>query len=294
MTSVTSITKLPPAGPLTGRELIPVVQDGLTLHLRADQMAEYAGVLLESGNQPPASGVVYTETQTVLSSAVTNLVTGVLPGGFITHAQRLSAVKFWLKDASTSGDVRVDLLISGASVLNQPLRLAPGQRYATTDDTCFLIRRELNEGETVEWAVSQAGTTARGAMGVMIHYALGVEESLDTLARATEPLTAGDFVHVYELNGQRCMRAANALPTFPAHGFVRADVAVNEQAHVRTGLNDLLHGLGVGVQYLSPTAGKCQSTPPSAPGSLVQPLGVAVGPTALSFVYGGLLYLAAS
>ena len=109
----------------------------------------------------------------------------------------------------------------------------------------------------------------------------------DTLvAPATEALSAGDFVNIYDNAGTVSVRKAGATDaTKPADGFVKVAVASGANATVYfEGINSALTGLTVGSQYfLSTTAGAITATAPSATGNLVQPIGTPHAATAIRF-----------
>lgn len=105
---------------------------------------------------------------------------------------------------------------------------------------------------------------------------------------ASENLSAGDFVNIYDNGGTPNIRKADASNNRPAHGFVLASVAAAASGTVyRTGTNSGLTGLTIGATYfLSPTtAGSATATAPSADTQIIQPLGVAQTATELLFEY---------
>lgn len=112
----------------------------------------------------------------------------------------------------------------------------------------------------------------------------GVGADTDTI-EASEALSAGDFVNVFNDGGTAKMRKADATTAGKeAHGFVTESIA---SAAAGTcyfeGNNGQVSGLTAGVQYLSATAGSSTSTPPSGSGNIVQRIGVASGATNLNF-----------
>ncbi len=104
-------------------------------------------------------------------------------------------------------------------------------------------------------------------------------------ALASEALAAGDFVNMWNNTGVINARKADAtVAGKEAHGFVLSAVTLGNTAMVYTdGQNTQCASLTLGPQFLSTTAGKCSSTPPSASGNIVQLVGVAVATSVVSF-----------
>lgn len=115
----------------------------------------------------------------------------------------------------------------------------------------------------------------------------GVGEETKTLV-ASEALTGGDWVNVFDDSGTTKCRKADA--TGPgagkrAHGFVLAAVDSGSNATIYVqGINNQVSGLTGGSQYfLATTAGGETTTAPSATGNIVQELGVALSATEVAF-----------
>lgn len=106
-------------------------------------------------------------------------------------------------------------------------------------------------------------------------------------AVASEALSAGDFINVYDNAGTINVRKADATTNGkPAHGFVLAAVISSGTATVYSisNTNTQLTSLTIGVDYyLSTTPGGVTTTPPSTAGNVVQFLGRAHSTTALVF-----------
>jgi hypothetical protein len=106
-------------------------------------------------------------------------------------------------------------------------------------------------------------------------------------ATATEALTAGNFVNVYNNAGAIGVRKADATTNAkPANGFVLIGVANAAVATVYliSQTNTALTGLTAGAEYwLSTTPGGVITTAPAAAGNLVQFLGFAASATSLVF-----------
>ena len=109
----------------------------------------------------------------------------------------------------------------------------------------------------------------------------------DTLVvPASETLTAGDFVNIWDDAGTVKARKANATDnTKPAHGFIKDGAASGSNATVYfEGENDDLTSLTVGTAYyLATTGGVVTATAPSTAGNVVQYLGTAHATSKLRF-----------
>ena len=102
---------------------------------------------------------------------------------------------------------------------------------------------------------------------------------------ASEALSAGDYVNVYDDTGTAKVRKADATTAGKeAHGFVLSAVSSATSATVYfEGTNTAITGQTAGVVYLATTAGVGSTTPPSAAGNVVQRIGFAVSATAMNF-----------
>lgn len=105
---------------------------------------------------------------------------------------------------------------------------------------------------------------------------------------ASEALSAGDWVNLYDNAGTTNVRKASAADaTKPAHGFVKDNVASGSQATVYfEGPNSSLTGLTAGTTYVlsaaTPGAVVAQSAAPAADGNILQVLGVATEATEIN------------
>lgn len=108
-----------------------------------------------------------------------------------------------------------------------------------------------------------------------------------TVAPASENLTAGNFVNIWNDGGTVKIRKADATAAGKeANGFVLANVTAPADATVYgpSNKNTALSALTLaGVYYLATTAGGVTATAPSAAGNLVQRLGRAESATELVF-----------
>lgn len=106
------------------------------------------------------------------------------------------------------------------------------------------------------------------------------------LMPASEGLSAGDFVSVFDDAGTPSVRKADAATEGKESiGFVLAAVTAGNNATVHfTGVNDQLSGLTAGsTYYLSTTAGGVTTTRPSTAGNVVQRLGRALSASEIAF-----------
>jgi hypothetical protein len=102
---------------------------------------------------------------------------------------------------------------------------------------------------------------------------------------ASEALSAGDFINVWNDGGVAKVRKADATTAGKfAHGYVLAAVDLGDPATVYfEGTNTQVSGATPGQTFLSTTAGGFTSTAPSGAGNVVQRLGVAVSSTEINF-----------
>lgn len=109
------------------------------------------------------------------------------------------------------------------------------------------------------------------------------EETLTVVA--SETLSAGDFVNLWDDAGTTKMRKADATTTGKAaDGFVLAGVtaAASGTFYAMGAFNDQLTGLTAGtIYYLATTAGGVTATRPSTTGNIIQRLGRAVSTTSM-------------
>ena len=106
-------------------------------------------------------------------------------------------------------------------------------------------------------------------------------------AVASEALSAGDFVNIYNASGTLTVRKADATTNGkPAHGFVLAAVSSSGTATIYSlsQTNTQVTGLTPGADYyLDTTPGQIITTPPSTTGNIVQYIGVASSATSIIF-----------
>lgn len=108
------------------------------------------------------------------------------------------------------------------------------------------------------------------------------------VANASEALSAGDYVNVYDVSGTTTVRKASAADdTKPAVGYVLDNVTISTNATVYfDGTNTALTGLTAGVRYYlsasTPGAVVAQSSAPAANGNILQYLGTAISTTEIN------------
>lgn len=112
----------------------------------------------------------------------------------------------------------------------------------------------------------------------------GVGQNTDSIV-ASEGLSAGDWVNIYDNAGTINMRKADNSNGRLAHGFVKAAVSSSASGTVYGPgeLNDQASGLTVGVETFLGTAAGETTTVPTASGALVQRLGTPKSATAIRF-----------
>jgi len=103
---------------------------------------------------------------------------------------------------------------------------------------------------------------------------------------ASEDISAGDIVNVWDNAGTSNIRKANATTNgMVANGFILAAVVSGDTAQVYFGgTNNQLSGMTPGTrQYLDTTSGLITETPPATPGNVVQVVGKAFSATEMTF-----------
>lgn len=117
----------------------------------------------------------------------------------------------------------------------------------------------------------------------------------DTItATASEALSSGNFVNIYNNAGTPNCRKADATSAGKeANGFVLASVSSSATATIYLrGQNTGQTGLTAGPAFLSSTAGNATGTAPSTSGNVVQRIGVIINSTTVDFTPGPPITLA--
>lgn len=148
-----------------------------------------------------------------------------------------------------------------------------------------------NDGDLVEEVAigSSAGAgdaskiVKTGADGKIDGTLIPGSETLTLMA--SENLTAGDWVNVWDDGGTAKMRKADASNgmSHECHGFVLETITSGATGKFYgEGINTQVSGMTSGVTYfLAGTPGSETATPPTTGGHILQKLGVAVGATAI-------------
>ena len=151
----------------------------------------------------------------------------------------------------------------------------------------------LNASGVLDATIINGTTTSAGASSANKVPMLGASGTLDVTMLptgvgpetatilASEALSAGDWVNVYNNAGVANVRKADGASNKRAHGFVLAAVSAAANAVVYfDGNNTACTGLTIGDQYLSATTpGKSTTTAPTGSGNIVQFLGTAFSTT---------------
>ena len=113
----------------------------------------------------------------------------------------------------------------------------------------------------------------------------GIGADTETIT-VSEPLTAGDFVNIYDDTG-RTARLADVDNGRVAHGFVLESVSNGQDATIyKGGTNTALSGLAPGAEYFLTNGGDATTTPAIAnPAQIIQSLGYASDAGELVFTF---------
>lgn len=141
-------------------------------------------------------------------------------------------------------------------------------------------REKMIEGQTSSAGVADAGKiVALGSDGKIDPSMLPAQDV--TTIQASEALSAGDYVNIWNDAGTRKVRKADSTNDRPAHGYVKSAVALNAQATVYfEGANSGQSGLTIGGRVYLSAAGGVQQTAPALPTDIIhQFLGIAISAT---------------
>lgn len=157
------------------------------------------------------------------------------------------------------------------------------EKFWTADTISSVNVDVLRSGIGYVRPTSLAAGTIDGAL--VGDNSLAVDKLYVEDAPCSEAVAAGDIVNVWNNEGIHMVRLAKASAVgYEAHGFVLEAAAIGAQAKVYPfGYNPLLTDLAPGVAFLSTTAGKVSSTPPTDVGTIVQRVGHAIDSTTLNF-----------
>lgn len=148
-----------------------------------------------------------------------------------------------------------------------------------------------NNGVLTEVAASQVSAGAADAgklvaldeQGRLDNSMMPVGLGADTaLVAASEALSAGDWVNIWNSTGAK-VRKADGASAKECHGFVLAAVASGANATVYfEGTNNMVSAQTPGQVFLG-NAGVGVAAAPTAAGAIVQRIGIAVSATAVNF-----------
>lgn len=143
------------------------------------------------------------------------------------------------------------------------------------------------EGTVISTGVAEAGDlVALDSTGKLDISVLPVGIGADTASiLASENLSAGDYVNIWNNGGTANIRLADNSNSRPAHGFVLAVVTSGNNGTVYfEGSNTQLSGLTIGARYYLDTAGNATATAPTIGGgaAISQLLGIAISATAVN------------
>lgn len=145
-------------------------------------------------------------------------------------------------------------------------------------------REAMVEATVTSTGVADAGEiVALGADGKLSVTVLpdGVGPLVIT-AVASEDITAGKFINIWNDGGTEKIRLADSTNDRPAHGFVKDAflTGATVTAYLRTGVNDDLSGMTPGArQYLTAAGSRTQTVPVSPTDVIHQFLGIAKSAT---------------
>lgn len=214
---------------------------------------------------------------TTLASGITNLATT------LTVASGSGT----LFPSLTGGDIFYTTLVDASN------NIEIVKVTARSGDTLTVVRgqegttaRTYASGSKVELRVTAAGLNSK-ADASSISSLTAATAGLTTLTSgfyntviASQNLTAGDFVNVYANGGALNVRKASALdPTKFANGFVLTAASSGDPITVQffgTNTATTVSAPYTEVYLSDTTSGAYATTPPSATGSIIQPLGVAI------------------
>jgi hypothetical protein len=144
-----------------------------------------------------------------------------------------------------------------------------------------VIATVTSSGISDDGKIVALGTDGRLDQSVM---PVGIGAETKTI-QASENLSAGNLVNIWNSSGQFRVRKADAsVSGKEAMGFVLSSVTSGQNATVYLeGTITGLAGLLPGRMYLATTPGEMTDTPPSASGNVVQYVGEAVSTTEVTF-----------
>lgn len=187
-----------------------------------------------------------------------------------------STKKFIRNNAGTMTEEAALLTSAGAADANKlPALNASGVLDATIVNSTNTSAGAGDAGKVA--ALDSAGRLSSTMMPV------GFGDDTTTLT-ASEALSAGDFVNIWNSTGAKMRKADATTSGKEAHGFVLAAVSNGASGAVYfEGTNTAVTGQTPGPVFLATTAGQATATAPSAAGQVVQRIGFAISATAINF-----------
>jgi len=142
------------------------------------------------------------------------------------------------------------------------------------------IEKSTGTGDAGKFVV----TTSTGRLDESI-MPVGFGDEVKIL-EATEPITAGKYVNIYNVAGVGKIRNADASTGKKADGFIVEGVAIGATVKVFTeGINNALTGLTPGADYYlsSTNPGEATTIPPTSTGNILQRIGKALSVKEMNF-----------
>ncbi|MFN4063435.1 MAG: hypothetical protein ACK4JA_04510 [Parazoarcus communis] len=158
------ISELDAAAALDGTELVPIVQDGVTVKATAQDIADLGGG--GGGGGSTQSIIIACSDETTALTAGAGKVTFRMP-----YAFTLSAVRASLTTAQTGGSIlTVDINEGGASILSAKLTIDNGEKTSTSAATAAVISdTALADDAEITIDLDQVGDgTAKGLKVALI------------------------------------------------------------------------------------------------------------------------------
>lgn len=159
----------------------------------------------------------------------------------------------------------------------------PGDKYISNNAGTLTEKAAIQSSAGAGDAGKIVAADASGRIDMSL-MPTGVGQDIKLIA-ASEALSAGDFVNIWNSAGAKVRKADASVSGKEAHGFVLAAVASGANATVFfEGANTQVTGQTPGPVFLSAaTPGAATATAPTGSGQVVQRIGFAVGTTEVNF-----------
>jgi phage shock protein A len=288
MSSPQKISQLTTAGPLTGAELVPIVQNGGTLQTTVSVLAAFAVVSIS-----PVVSALQTQIDQVsaLAASFADSITS-LSGVVATYDARIDAVSATavsLASSVSALEVRVSA-VSATGVANSASITSVNAVVSTKANRVgdYLDSVQYIEFDTstsfaasvgrLTWDITH-GTLDLGLVGGNANLLLGQREVVYCFNNSAATLVKGKVVKVTGASGQKLTvdlaQADSDMDSATILGVMLEDVSVNASGFVAT--DGVVNNVNTGaftdgqIVYLSPvSAGELTVTKPIAPQHLVQ------------------------